>query len=72
MNTTHTTTDILNIAMFLVHTLRGFIAFVLACPATGESFSLSGTILGLLAALGFLRLTHVIVRIIRDAITTNF
>lgn len=68
----NTTPDILNIAMFLVHTLRAFIAFVLACPAEGSAFSLSGTLLGLLAALGFLRLTHVIVRIFKDAINTNF
>lgn len=72
MNTTHTTNNTLSIAMFLVHTLRAFIAFVLACPSSGDSFSLSGTFLGLLASLGFLRLTHVIVRIFKDAINTNF
>lgn len=72
MSPHNTTSDTMTAIMFLIHTLRGFIAFVLACPAAGESFSLSGTFLGLLAALGFLRLTHVIVRIFKDAINTNF
>lgn len=67
----NTTSGTMSAIMFLVHTLRAFVAFVLACPATGDSFSLSGTILGLLSAVGFLYLSAIIVRIIRDAINTN-
>lgn len=68
----NTTPSALSAIMFLVHTLRAFVAFVLACPAEGSDFSLSGTILGLLSAVGFLYLSAIIVRILKDAINTNF
>lgn len=68
----NTTPRNMSAIMFLVQTLRAFVAFVLACPAEGSAFSLSGTILGLLSAVGFLYLSAIIVRILKDAINTNF